>query len=221
MDQQLVHEARNGDEEAFSFLFKSFAKMVQSVAFRIVHDEQVAQDLTQEVFITAFNKLDSLVNGDKIESWLYTMTKRKSIDWLRCKHRQPSIQHDRFEECADPFSTEDEYLRKELALSVKEASLRLDCSHRAAVILHDIRGYSAKEIGLMMRESTNTIDSRIRRGRQKLRNVLAPIAETMIVVPTKQIIVRQHAIVLPDTFGPHVANHTVLAVALHMKRMAG
>ncbi|MCC3373742.1 RNA polymerase sigma factor [Cohnella sp. REN36] len=221
MDQQLVHEARNGDEEAFSFLFKSFARMVQSVAFRIVRDEQIAQDLMQEVFITAFNKLDSLINGEKIESWLYTMTKRKSIDWLRCKHRQPFIQHDRFEEFSNSYSTEDEYLRKELVLSVKEALLRLDRSHRAAVILHDIRGYTAKEIGLMMRESTNTIDSRIRRARQKLRKVLEPVTGTTIMVPVKQIIVRQPAIALPDSFGPHVANHTVLAVALHMKRMAG
>jgi len=216
-----VHKARNGDEESFSYLFRSYVKMVQSIAFRIVRDEQIAQDLTQEVFITAFNKLDSLINIDKIESWLYTITTRKSIDWLRCKHRQPFTQHDPFVELSNYCSTEDEYLRKELASSVNEALLRLECSHRVAVILHDIRGYTAKEIGLMLRESTNTIESRIRRARQKLRKLLQPVTGTTIMVPVNQIIVRQPVIALPDTFGPHVANHTVLAVALHMKRMAG
>ncbi|MBO9608304.1 MAG: RNA polymerase sigma factor [Paenibacillaceae bacterium] len=177
------------------------------------------QQLVQKA--RAFNKLDSLANGDKIESWLYTMAKRKSIDWLRCKHRQPFTPHDRLEEYVDQYSIEDEYLRQELASTVKEALLQLDRSHRTAAFLHDIQGYTAKEIGFMTRESTNTIDSRIRRARQKLRQLLGPAAGKTIIVPVKQVIVRQPTIALPDTFGPHVANHTVLAVALHMNRMAG
>lgn len=222
-DERLACLARNGDEDSFVALFRLYHNMVKSIAFRIVRDEYAAQDIAQEVFVKAFRKLSALENSHKAESWLYTMTKRTAIDWLRYQRRQPPVLHDRYDVGADPSLLEDDYIRKEQKLLLGEALSRLDRPHRAAVILHDLRGYTAKEISAMTQESTNTIDSRIRRARQKLRRELAPHTAERIVVPvrTPWLDRRTVATLHNPEFEKHLVQHSILAVMLHMRRTAG
>ncbi|TMV48195.1 RNA polymerase sigma factor [Paenibacillus mesophilus] len=222
-DERFACRARNGDEDAFVALFRLYHNVVISVAYRIVRDGYAAQDIAQKVFIKAFRKLSALENSHKAYSWLYTMTKRTAIDWLRYQRRQPSILHDRCDVGADPFLLEDDYIRKEQKLLLGNALSRLDRPHRAAVILHDLRGYTAKEISAMTQESTNTIDSRIRRARQKLRKELAPHTADRIVVPvrTPWLDRRTASPVHNPEFEKHLVKHSILAVMLHMKRTAG
>lgn len=222
-DERLVQDARNGDEDAFVDLFRLYSGMVKSVAYHIVRDEHAAQDLAQEVFIKAYGKLGSLANGNRVDSWLYTVTKRTAIDWLRSQKRQPSVPHEGFEAYADPFRVEDDYIRKELSMLVRDALSNLDHPHRAAIILHDLRGYTAREIGTMTKESTNTIESRIRRARQKLQKELTPHTAKRIIVPAQAPrLVRQPSILLLDQeFEKRLVNDSILAVMLHLRRAAG
>ncbi len=222
-DELLVQHAWNGDEDAFAALFKLHFKMVKSAAYRIVRDEYTAQDIAQEVFMKAYNKIGTLVDFNKVESWLYTMTKRKAIDWLRYQKRQPTMLHDQMEIHADSFLLEDNYINKELSMLLQDALLHLDHPHRAAIVLHELRGFTAKEISTMTQVSTNTIESRIRRARQKLKKELANHTVDRISIPVnKPWIVQQPAKLLHNwELEKHLINHSILAVMLHMRRIAG
>lgn len=174
--------------ETFAALFVSHYPMVRSVAWRIVRDEQTAEDLAQDVFVKAFMKLGTLRESGKLKSWLFTMTKRRAIDWLRQQQRQPEWVRTQQELCG-PIKLEEEYIQRE---QLHEALLVLDAPYRRAFIWHEWGGNTAKEISLITQESSNTIESRIRRARGQLRNYLESLnGQRIMVRVTKPLVVQQ------------------------------
>jgi len=95
-------------------------------------------------------KLGTLRESGKIKSWLFTMTKRRAIDWLRQQQRQPEYVRTQ-QELRGPINIEEEYIRRE---QLHEALLLLDDPYCRAFIWYDWRGYTVKEISLITQESS-------------------------------------------------------------------
>ncbi len=196
----------------------SYYPMVRTIANRVVRDEQIAEDLAQDVFAKAFMKLGTLREADKIKSWLYTMTKRRAIDWLRQQQRQPESVRIA-QELRGPNKVEDEYIRRE---ELHEALMTLDVPYRRAFIWHEWRGYTAREISLITQESSNTIESRIRRAREKLRNHLESANGHRIMVRVTKPLAVQKPLIAPHhaEFEKNLVNQSILAVMLHLRGIA-
>jgi RNA polymerase sigma-70 factor (ECF subfamily) len=81
----LLEKAKTGEDAAFSQLYELYFEKIYRFAFYRVGHKEVAEDLTEDVFIKAFNSLHSLSKDSSFESWLYQIARNKVIDYYRSK----------------------------------------------------------------------------------------------------------------------------------------
>ena len=87
-DVQLVYRSLAGDEVAFTTLVKKYQKNVHALAWRKVGDFHIAEELTQDTFLKAYEKLATLKNPSRFAGWLYVIANRLCIAWHR-KQKPP------------------------------------------------------------------------------------------------------------------------------------
>lgn len=90
-DAILVEKVRNGDQDAFGELYDKYAALVRMISQQSEFDPLAAQDLTQEVFIRAYTKLDKLQDSDKFASWLCSIARNVGREYRRTKARDRHV----------------------------------------------------------------------------------------------------------------------------------
>jgi len=91
-DADLIVKAKNGDKEAFSDLYNTyFEKIYVFVYYRVSHKE-VAEDLTEDVFLKAYQQLKNLTTTDAFQGWLYKIARNRIIDYYRSKKESVAIE---------------------------------------------------------------------------------------------------------------------------------
>jgi RNA polymerase sigma-70 factor (ECF subfamily) len=176
-DLSLVTLAQRGDINAFNRLLLSYQELSYNVALRLVGDADVAADVTQDSFLSAFRHLNQF-KGGSFRSWLLRIVTNASYDALRAKRRREATSLDLLVDGAgfDVLDTsplpEAASLRKEF-LDCIEAGLKLlPVDQRAVVVLYDIHGLSYDEVASVLNTSLGTVKSRLSRARGRLRNYL-------------------------------------------------
>lgn len=86
-DEEFVARVRRGDREAFGHLYDRYAGLVRSVCFEATGDVVDAQDLAQEVFLSAFRQLDQLINPGNFGGWIVGIARLSGREWRRARHR--------------------------------------------------------------------------------------------------------------------------------------
>ena len=188
---ELARRSQAGDVEAFNQLVERYQRAVYALCFRMVGDADAA-DVTQEVFLTAYQNIRQYRGGSLI-AWLLRIANNKCLDQLRIRRRRPyvSLDADRGADSApievqDPGESPDHrVLRAELARSLEHKLQELPADQRLAVILSDIHGYNHEEIAAATGWPRGTIKSRLSRGRARLRDALRsaeilPAAQTTV-----------------------------------------
>ena len=84
-DVELIQRVLNGDDTAFSTLVGKYQKQVHALAWRKVGDFHIAEDITQETFLKAYQKLSTLKEPQSFASWLYVIAANRCTAWLRKK----------------------------------------------------------------------------------------------------------------------------------------
>ena len=84
-DAQLIQRVLDGDETAFSALVKKYQRSVHALAWRKIGDFHIAEDITQETFLKAYQRLSTLKEPQSFASWLYVITANHCKAWLREK----------------------------------------------------------------------------------------------------------------------------------------
>lgn len=82
-DAQLVHRCVAGDEDAFTTLVKKYQKSVHALAWRKIGDFHIAEEIAQDTFLKAYEKLSTLKNPSRFAGWLYVIANRLCIAWHR------------------------------------------------------------------------------------------------------------------------------------------
>ncbi|KKM10599.1 hypothetical protein SY88_13115 [Clostridiales bacterium PH28_bin88] len=176
----LVISAQQGDQEAFAQLVRLYKKPVYSLAFRMLHNAEDAQDLAQETFLRVYRSLGRFRPGEKFSTWVYRIATNLCIDALR-KRRDPAncpsslmdLEGVLADGPADLRETpEDAYLAGELRRSIHKAIDALPDKYRAVVILRHIHELSYEEIASVMNLPVNTIRTHLHRARERLREEL-------------------------------------------------
>jgi RNA polymerase sigma-70 factor (ECF subfamily) len=165
---------------------------VYNLAFRLMGDYEEARDLTQEVFIHAFQAYDRFRGDAQVFTWLYRITVNLWKNRIKQLQRErehrwevlPPDELDEEDEDAEPFEWEDTRLsperlleQKELSEAIQRAIDELPEDQRAALVLCDIEGLSYKEIAQMLGCSVEAVKSRLFRARSTLRKKLRPFLE--------------------------------------------
>ena len=174
-DVQLVYRSLAGDEVAFTTLVKKYQKNVHALAWRKVGDFHIAEELTQDTFLKAYEKLATLKNPSRFAGWLYVIANRLCIAWHR--KQKPSLEYlettsgEEIE--ASSYRHYEDEQREEASVEyqrgrIKNLLEKLPESERTVVTLHYLGEMTSKAISEFLGVSPNTVRSRLQRARNRL-----------------------------------------------------
>lgn len=154
-------------------LFDRLADGVYTLAYRILWDMHLAEDVVQETFLTALRRLDTFRGDGSLEGWLYRIGYRTAISTLRRRRDTPVDPA----ELPEPERTHDEgperhVIVDELARRIDDGIRTLDSTLRSAFVLRDVEGLSTRETALALGISESAVKMRLARARQQLRAAL-------------------------------------------------
>jgi RNA polymerase sigma-70 factor (ECF subfamily) len=164
----------------FEEIFKLYHRKVYAICMRMTGEPTEAEDLTQEVFVQVFRKLDTFRGESAFTTWLHRLTINQVLMHFR---KRRSIKMDLTEDGELPERTiQGGNILKSLTivdrLALDEAILRLAPGYRTVFILHDIEGLEHQEIGNILGCSVGTSKSQLHKARMKLRSLLRPLSQT-------------------------------------------
>lgn len=175
----LIKQAKEGKQIAFSKLYEMFKRPLYITIIKIVNNKDVADDILSMTFVKAFTKLDSYVNDISFELWLKTIAINSSIDYIRRYKKDSSLYWiDDDENCniqlgstAD-YSPEEDYIFKETDSRLSEAFSRLRFKYRNILELRIVQNLSYKEISEQLGLSESQVKSTLNKAREKLKQLL-------------------------------------------------
>lgn len=194
-EADLVWAAQKGDLEAFNQIVLLYQDRIYALALRILGDEDSAEDITQNTFLTAYRSLPRFRNGS-FSSWLYRIATNACYDEIRRRKRHPLLSleyEDESEEGLLPFYDlsdanilpEKEFERHELEQTVQQALNRLDADQRAVVVLVDLQEFDYQEAAQILGVPLGTVKSRLARARLRLSHLLGTFGLPADAHPTR------------------------------------
>lgn len=164
-----------GDRVAARELYDAHAPRVYRLAFRLTGDADLARESTQDVFVRAFQRLDTFRGDSALGTWLHRITITVVLSARERRQRQNNreVPLESWTECGDPSGSTDPILRDRLHRAINE----LPDAYRVTLIMHDMEGYKHHEIAEILGVAEGTCKSRLSLARAKLRVMLADLAE--------------------------------------------
>ena len=175
-DAELIQRILQGDEDAFSPLVTKYQKRVHALVWRKIGDFHIAQEITQDAFLKAYQKLGTLKNHAQFPGWLYVIAANLCSDWFR-KNPLPEqslevtdisevnqVSYSRY--VAEKQATETDETRRGI---VKKLLQKLPESERTVMTLYYLGEMTIKAISEFLGVSPNTVKSRLSRARNRLK----------------------------------------------------
>jgi RNA polymerase sigma-70 factor, ECF subfamily len=185
MPEPLIHEliqnAARGDTQAFRTIVEQHQTFVYAVAFRFVHDEEDAEDITQEVFIRLWKNLSQYRSEIKLTTWLYRIIANYCLDFLKSQHgrqRKNKVDVDSHHQLPNPLTPEKEFQQQEFMNILKQVAEELTPKQRAVFVLRDLEGLSPEEVSAALSMSAGNVKSNLFHARQKAAEKLKTIYQT-------------------------------------------
>lgn len=182
-ERELIIRSQRGDVAAFEALVKQHQVVAYNVALRILGNPEDAQDAAQEALIKVFKSLGSFKAEAQFSTWLYRIVVNTCNDYLRRERRHTHFSLDQQLETDDgsigrdvpdeSMAPERVHEKRVLQEKVQTAIQALPEQQRTVVVLRDIEGMSYEVIASMLDLPVGTVKSRINRGRDALRQLLA------------------------------------------------
>ncbi len=185
-DVELVHRILDGDDSAFSELVKKYQKPVHALVWRKIGDFHIAEEITQDTFLKAYQKLPTLKKPQRFTSWLYVIAANNCKMWLRKKRLQTqsieetdSTQLEKATYSRYVIEENEQTIAEAKREVVKQLLAKLQESDRTVITLHYFGDMSAADIGAFLGVSVNTIKSRLRRAQQRLKQEEPMVREAL------------------------------------------
>ncbi|MBX6314749.1 MAG: sigma-70 family RNA polymerase sigma factor [Isosphaeraceae bacterium] len=176
-DQDLIAACRAGKVEAFGVLVRRYQDRLYPTVLRLVGCAEDAQDLLQDTFLRAFEKLGRFHGESSFYTWIYRIAVNLALSdrrRRRAARRAPEVHGEAFDP-PDPSDDSDPSLpleRAERDERVQEALNGLASDHRAVIVLKDLDGLRYEEIASILGVPVGTVRSRLHRARCELRERL-------------------------------------------------
>ena len=165
-------ECKQGSKKACFELYRLYSKAMLNVAFRVVGNVDEAEDVLQDAFLDAFNRIKNFRQETTFGLWLKQIVVHKSINLLR-KRKLDIVElgDDQLDNIADEQSRDEEEIQYKVA-QVKEAMKELPEGYRVVISLYLLEGYDHEEIGQILNISENTSRTQFLRAKRKLNEIL-------------------------------------------------
>jgi len=149
-------------------LMTVYGKEVWNYAYSITRKWDMADDITQEVFIKVYRHIDSFRRDASVKTWLLTITRNTAIDFQRSAFFRKVTLSDWLEEKGERRSVEHEMMEKWAVSEMWDLVLKLPAKYREAIILFAHHQLSMKEMADVLGVTEGTVKSRLFHARQKL-----------------------------------------------------
>ncbi len=157
-----------GDENAFGFLVEKYKGAVHALAYRKIGDFHIAEDITQDTFLKAYQKLSTLKHYTHFPGWLYVIAARCCISWFR-ENQHPTQSLDQVDTAQIEASAQTKYADDRLRKEVRDALDSLPEGDQTVLTLHYLGGMTYEEISSFVGASTSAVKNRLYRARHHLK----------------------------------------------------
>ncbi|OFW11758.1 MAG: hypothetical protein A3H96_24755 [Acidobacteria bacterium RIFCSPLOWO2_02_FULL_67_36] len=174
-DMALVERCRNGDLAAFEELYRAHAGKLFSVACRMLGNPSDAEDLLQEVFLSAHRKLETFRGESALGTWLYRLAMNQCLDFLRSRTARTNQVTGTLDDEPGLSDTASRGLaeRTVARMDLERALVQLPEGCRAAFVLHDVEGFEHREVAEALGIAEGTSKSQVHKARLRLRAILS------------------------------------------------
>jgi RNA polymerase sigma-70 factor (ECF subfamily) len=180
-DAELVKGVIAREESCFEELLERYGSKVLNLAMRITRNQEDAEEILQDVFITVFTKIGSFEHKAQFSSWLYRVTMNSSFMKIRARNRrrtvsmedvEPNIRQNWVGNRTELFDIDSMSSRHELREAIQKAVELLPDDYRAIFVLRDIDGLSNEAVSQVLQLSVPAVKSRLHRSRLLMREQL-------------------------------------------------
>jgi len=181
VEEHLVEALKNRQQSAFRQLVDQYQHMVFNTALSMIHNQEEAEDIAQEVFIQVYESVQKFKGESKLSTWIYRITITKVLDWQRHKQRKK-----RFALITSLFGANNEvekdvpdFVHPGVLMENKERSAilfkaldKLPENQRVAFVLNKVEGQNYQHVADIMGVSVGAVESYMHRAKQNLRKLL-------------------------------------------------
>ena len=172
-EAELVRRAQAGDRVAFEELYRDNVRRVYALCYRMAGTPDLAEELAQDVFIRAWQRLGTFRGESAFSSWLHPLTVNVALSERRSRRRRvarvmTTDDLSEFEKPGPPARSDG----PESGFDLERALATLPPGARAVFVLHDVEGYKHEEIAQMTGVATGTSKAQLHRARRLLREAL-------------------------------------------------
>lgn len=167
-DAQLIAAARTGDRRAMAALYSAHCGRVYSVVRRMVGDDHLAEDVSQDAWVRAFEKLHLFRGESSFGTWMHRLAVNAALNRLRRQSKRPDVEKSA-QTVTVPQATDDRVLNQRL---LGQALDQLSAGYRQVLVLHDVEGLTHEEIAERMGIAIGTSKSQLHKARARMRDLL-------------------------------------------------
>ena len=181
-NEELVEQTLGVRPEAFRELYDRFYSRTYRLAYGMTGRHEPAEDLTQEIFLRAFQKLHKYDRKSSFATWFYRLAVNHSLNYRKREMKETHEGADDEEQLPAPGGfnrVETNILGQQVQIQINRALISLKPKHRMVVILKDVEGLNIAEIAERMNCSPGTIASRLFRARNLLARKLEHLRNTL------------------------------------------
>ena len=174
-DLALVERCRTGDLGAFEEIYRAHSGRLYSLALRMVGNAADAEDLLQEIFLSAHRKLEGYRGEAALGTWLYRLATNQCLDYLRSRAAKTSQVTGTIDDeiGLSDVGSRNIAERTVAKMDLERALAQLPDGARAAFVLHDVEGLEHREVAQALGVAEGTSKSQVHKARLKLRALLS------------------------------------------------
>jgi RNA polymerase sigma-70 factor (ECF subfamily) len=178
MDIAAIERARNGDGEAFVLIYEHFSPQIHRYVYRLVGNQELADDITQETFLRAFQSIAKTAQDSNISAWLYRIASNACFDVLRRRKLITFMPILEESDKSDEFTEEDFSVQVIESQAVRRTLAQMPPTLSVVLVLRSVEGFSCEEIADILKIPKGTVFSRLARARESFIQVYSQVART-------------------------------------------
>lgn len=181
-ERALLEAAQRGDDDALTELINRYSPSIYRFGMKMCRHEQDAQEIVQDTLLAAARNLRDFRGQSSLSTWLYTIARSYCIKRRRRNVGEPSVHEPLHElraegvpELVDARAPDEQAAARELEAALERAIDELEPMYREVLILRDVEGLTAPEVGKVLELSVEAVKSRLHRARAQVRERIAPL----------------------------------------------
>jgi len=174
-EHKIIQRCLEGDPEQYALLVDRYKAMAYNIAYRMVGDSDIAKDMSQESFISAYASLERFQYGSRFSSWLYRIVVNKCKDHMRAE--RDTVQVDEISDIVPSGARTPEHnlSSRQTGDMIQKALNALPEEYREVIVLKHMEELDYREISDILGVSVNALKVRAHRGREMLKELLEKV----------------------------------------------